>query len=340
MRYTRYIFIILFFALNFQIIAQDFTLSQSQAETVKTQASELLESYEMSLNNLGDPITTVQEKNYFLTDIIDNVFEGEDVLIYNDLDPEGLESKDLTARVYLNNIITKYNKGLQFIFSDIKISEPFYLDENSFFVKIELASNLDGIHIEQPVNTFEALDFYLKFTIDELYNITPPKIYSITSHRENLDQFSAVAIDQGPNVFDFSFINPSQGVKFRRGKEYRITWKGNPREIPVGLELYQNKKLVYTINPVIIGNLFTWNIPSDMKLGKGYQIKITNLKNKENSEFSSVFRIKRKVPLGLKIAGIAALGGAVWYIVTEEPFASDEPEENLLPEPPGVPSGP
>ena len=337
MGYYRYIFIIVLFAFQYQAKAQDFTLSQSQAETAASQAADLLESYEMSLNNLGDPLTTVQEKNYFLTDIISNIFESEDVLIYNDLDPEDLESKDLTARVYLNNIITKYNKGLRFIFSDVKISEPFYLDENSFFVKIELASNLDGIHIEQPINTFEALDFYLKYTIDELYNIAPPKIYSITNHRENLDQFSPVTIDQGPNLFNFSFINPSKGVKFRRGKEYRITWKGNPREIPVGLELYLDKKLVYTINPVIIGNQFSWNIPSDIKLGKGYQIKITNLKNKDNSEYSSVFSIKRKVPLGLKIAGIAALGGAVWYVVTEEPFSSENSEAVLLPEPPGVP---
>src|SRR5690606_35028757 len=255
---TQYICIVLLFLLQFHASAQDFTLSRSQAETIKSQASELLESYEMSLNNLGDPLTTVQEKNYFLTDILSNVVEGEDVLIYNDLDPEGLESKDLTARVYLNNIITKYNKGLRIIFSDVKVSDPFYLDGNSFFIKIELASNLDGVHIEQPINTFQPLNFYLKYSIDELYNINPPKIYSITTHRENINQFTPVVIDQGPNVFNLSFINPSQGVTFRRGKEYRITWKGNPKEIPVGLELYKDKKLVYTINPVIIGSHFTW----------------------------------------------------------------------------------
>lgn len=339
MRYNVYIFIALFFISGFHTIAQDFTLSQSQAETIKSQASELLGNYETSLNNLGDPLTTVQEKNYFLTDIITNIFEGEEVLIYNDLDPENLESRDLTAKVYLNNIITKYNKGLQVIFSDITVSEPFYLDENSFFIKIELASNLDGIHIEQPINTFQALDIYLKYTIDALYNISSPRIYSITNHRENLTQFSPVPIDQGPNVFNFSFINPSKGVKFRRGKEYRITWKGHPKEIPVGLELYKDNKLVYTINPVIIGNYFTWNIPSDMKLGKGYQIKIINLKNKENAEMSSVFAIRRKVPLGLKITGIAAVGGIAWYVITQDPFGGNDADENLLPAPPEAPPG-
>jgi len=339
MQYTKYIFISFFFISHFQTIAQDFTLSQSQAETIREQASELLENYELSLNNLGDPVTTIQEKNYFVTDILNNIFESEDVLVFNDLDPDGLETKDLTAKVYLNNILTKYNKGLQFIFNDIKISEPFYLDENSFFIKIELASNLEGIHIEQPINTFQPLDIYLKYTIDELYNISSPKIYSITIHRENLNQFSPVVIDQGPNVFDFSFINPSKGVNFRRGKEYRITWKGNPKDIPVGLELYKDKKLIYTINPVIIGSQFTWNIPSDLKLGQDYQIKIVNLKNKENAAYSSNFSIKRKVPLGLKIAGAAVVGGAVWYVITQEPFASDNAEENVLPGPPEVPAG-
>lgn len=322
------------FCVEFSAFTQEFTLSKTQLETVNNQATELLESYETSLNNLGDPLTTVQEKNYFLTDIVENIFEGEDVLIHNDLDPDDLESKDLTVNVYLNNIIAKYNKGLQFIFSDIQISEPFYLDESSFFIKIELASNLDGIHIEQPISNFEPLDIYIKYTIDELYNISTPTIYSITSHRENLKQFTPVPIDEGDNTFNFSFENPAKGKNFRRGKEQRLAWKGNDDTVPVRLELFKGNKMLFTVNPVVVGNSYVWRIPADMNLGNDYRIQIVNLKNTDNTAISPEFSIKRKVPLGLKIAGLAGIGAIVYFVVTRE---SGEEEESLLPLPPDFP---
>src|SRR5690606_21949930 len=113
-----------------------------------------------------------------------------------DLDPDNTESPNLKVKTYLNNIITKYYKGINFNFSDIKISEPHYLDKKSFFIKVELASNQEGIHIDQPINTFEAIDLYLKYTINELYAISEPKIYSIVKHAENLNQFTPVQIDK------------------------------------------------------------------------------------------------------------------------------------------------
>lgn len=329
-------FFILF--VNFSAFSQEFSLSKSQLETVNNQAVELLESYETSLNNMGDPLTTVQEKDYFLTDIIENLFEGEDVLVYNDLDPDNLESKDLTVKVYLNNIITKYNKSLQVIFSDIKISEPFYLDKNSFFIKIELASNLDGIHIDQPISNFETLDIYIKYTIDELYNISTPTIYSITNHRENLNQFTPVPIDEGENMFNFSFVNPVKGKNFRRGKEQRLAWKGNDVTVPVRLELFKGDKMLSTINPVVVGNSYVWRIPAGMSLGNDYRIKIVNLKNDENTATSPRFSIRRKVPLGLKIVGVTGIGAIAYFVLTMD--SGDEGEDLRLPEPPVPPDFP
>lgn len=320
---------------NFSAFSQEFTLSKSQLETVNNQAAELLESYETSLNNLGDPLTTVQEKDYFLTDIIQNIFEGEDVLIHNDLDPDNSESKDLTVKVYLNNIITKYNKGLQVIFSDIKISEPFYLDKNSFFIKIELASNLDGVHIDQPISNFETLDIYIKYSIDELYNISSPTIYSITNHRENLKQFTPVPIDEGENTFNFSFVNPVKGKSFRRGKEQRLAWKGNDATDPVRLELFKGDKMLSTINPVVVGNSYVWRIPAGVSLGNDYRIKIVNLKNYDNTATSPRFSIRRKVPLGLKIVGVTGIGAIVYFVLTMD--SGDEGEDLRLPEPPVPP---
>lgn len=317
--------------------AQDFSLTSSQVETSSNQARALVLNYEIGLNNLGDSLTTVQEKTYFVADIVENIFQGEDVLVYNDLDPENVESKSLTINVYLNNIITKFYKGAHFNFNDIKISDPYYLNANSFFVKVALTSNLAGVHIDQLVNTNEAVDLYLRYTIDELYNISPPTIYSITHHRENLNQFTPVRIEQGKGTESFSFINPGTRRKFKRGKEYILEWESTNPQTPVRLELYKGNNLLFIINPVVVGNKYRWRIPSDMALGKNYKIRIVNLKNKENQQDSPQFKIKRKVPLGLKIgilAGMAAGAGYYYYFILDEETA---PKDNLLPEPPAAP---
>lgn len=316
--------------------AQDFSLTSSQVETSSNQARELIGNYEISLNNLGDSLTTVQEKTYFVADILESIFQGEDVLVYNDLDPDNTESKDITISIYLNNIITKFYKGIRFNYSDINISGPYYLGENSFFVKAELASNLEGTHIDQSINTFEAIDIYLKYAIDELYNISQPTIYSITQHRENLNQFTPVRIEQGAGIATFDFINPGKRLKFKRGKEYMLEWKSNNTQTPVRLELHKGNNLVLIINPVVVGNKFRWRVPNDMALGKNYKIRIVNLKNRENRKDSPFFRIKRKVPLGLKLGIIsgAALGAGYYFFIMEDGGSS---KDNLLPEPPSLP---
>lgn len=316
--------------------SQDFSLTTSQVETSTQQAKDLITYYETSLNNLGDSLATTQEKSYFVADMVSNIFLSEDVLIYNDLDPDRSESKDITANIYLNNIITKFHKGIYFTFSDIKISSPYYLSENSFFVKAEIASNIRGTHINRSIDAFTPIDIYIKFTINELYNISSPIIYSITSHRENLNQFSPVRIDKGDGISNFTFVTPDEGKNFRRGKTYILEWKSSQPDTPVRLELYRGNSLVFVINPVIVGNKFRWTVPSDMALGKNYKIRIVNLKNKDNRKDSPTFKIKRKVPLGLKVgilAGVAA-GAGYYFLIMDDGGSS---QEGLLPNPPGLP---
>lgn len=313
--------------------SQDFSLTATQVETSTQQANDLIIYYETSLNNLGDSLATTQEKSYFVADILQNIFLSEDVLIYNDLDPSYSESKDLTANIYLNNIITKFHKGIHFNFSDIKISNPYYLSENSFFVKAEIASNLKGTHINRPIDAFTPIDIYIKFTVDELYNIGSPMIYSITSHRENINQFTPVRIDEGEGISNFTFITPDESKNFRRGKTYLLEWKSSKPDTPVRLELYKGNSLVFVINPVIVGNKFRWTVPSDMALGKNYKIRIVNLKNKDNRKDSPIFKIKRKIPLGLKVgvlAGVAA-GAGYYFLIMDEGSPS---QEGWLPKPP------
>lgn len=314
--------------------SQDFSLTSSQVETSTQQAKDLITYYETSLNNLGDSLATTQEKSYFVADIVKNIFLSEDVLIYNDLDPDNSESKDITANRYLNNIITKFHKGIYFNFSDIKISGPYYLSENSFFVKAEIAANIKGTHIDRPIDTFTPIDIYIKFTINELFNISSPIIYSITGHRENLNLFSPVRIDQGDGISNFTFVVPNDKKNFRRGKTYTLQWKSSQKDTPVRLELYRGNSLLFVINPAVMGNKYRWTVPSDMALGKHYKIRIVNLKNNDNRKDSPTFRIKRRVPLGLKVgilAGVAA-GAGYYFLIMDD--AGSPAQDGWLPEPP------
>src|SRR5690606_13383434 len=331
-------FYLLFFCTCLGAVAQsqDFSLTSSQVETSTQQAKDLITYYETSLNNLGDSLATIQEKNYFVADIVKNIFLSEDVLIFNDLDPDNSESKDITVNRYLNNIIAKFHKGIYFNFSDIKISGPYYLNESSFFVKAEIASNINGVHIDRHIDTFTPVDIYIKFSINELFHISAPVIYSITNHRENLSLFSPVRVEQGDGICKFTFVMTNNNKSFRRGKTYTLEWKSSQKDTPVRLELYRGNSLLFVINPVILGNKYRWTVPSDMALGKNYKIRIINLKNNDNRKDSPTFKIKRRVPLGLKVgilAGVAAGAGYYFFILDDGGSSQD----GWLPDPPGPP---
>ena len=209
------------------------------------------------------------------------------------------------------------------------MSNPYYLNDKNFFIKVDLAANLEGTHIDQPVNTFEAVDLYLKFEINALYNISEPKIYSIAKHAENLDQFKPVAVHQESGSIDFTFINPGKKKKFRRGKDYVLEWEADEKT-PVRVELYRGDQSMFIINPVVAGNKLRWDIPRKLDRGRNYKIRITNLKAKDNFKDSPYFSIKRKVPTGLKLLGVGAEAGIVYYVISQ----SEETGDESLPSPP------
>src|SRR5690606_36798997 len=113
--------------------------------------------------------------------------------------------------------------------------------------------------------------------------------------------FSPVRGKQGEGISNFTFVMPSNNKSFRRGKTDTLEWKSSQKDTPVRLELYRGSSLLFVINPVILGTKYRWTVPSDMALGKNYKIRIINFKNNVIRKDSTTFKIKRRVPLGLKV---------------------------------------
>lgn len=310
--------------------SQDFTISTTQKNTMQSQAINLVRNYETGLNNLGDSLTSVNEKEYFVTDIMDRLFASHDVIIYNDLDPDNLEPDDLTAEVYLNNIVTKYSKGVNFRFTDARVSDPFYLDLNNVFVKVSIERELTGYHLNELISNVAHIDLYISFFRNPSGNFNPPAIYSISHHIDNIDQFRPVKLRKEDEVLALKVISPGETTTYRRGKGYQIVWEGNSNGRPVKLELYRGGERLGLISGRSLGVRHDWVIPLQTDVGKDYRIKLTNLNNLSNAVFSEAFTIKRKVPLWLKIIPLAGIATAGYLVLSES--GDNEPE--ILPGPP------
>lgn len=323
---------VLFFLISSQnLFSQDFTITNIQKNTMQNQAASLIRNYETGLNNLGDSLSPVNEKEYFVTDIILSIFAGDDVLIFNDLDPDELEPDDLKADVYLNNIITKYSKGANFSFKKIAISDPFYLDSTNAFIKVELERHLKGYHLDEWVNNTRELDIYISFDRLTEGNFRPPSIYSISDHIENLSQFKKVKTEQEVEVLNLSVLSPNENTEYKRGKNYQLVWRGSSNDKPVKLELYKSGKKKKVITERILGRGYNWAIPINTETGDDYQIKLTNYNNPDNAVLSKRFTIKRKIPLLLKIVPVAAIATAGILVFSDSGDSGPE----TLPGPPG-----
>lgn len=324
--------LVIFFFYSVGVSAQDFTVSTIQKNTMKNQAVNLVDNYETSLNNLGDQSLSVSEKEYFIADILETFFSDQDVMVFNDLDPNKKEPEDLKVDVYLSNIIVKFSKGVNIDFRNVKVSDPYYLDENNAFIKVEAVRHLKGFHLDSAVENSIGIDFYLKYELYGEGSFRPPSIYNISIHSENLENFNPVGSEKQDEMLEFTFINPSKSSSFKRGKSYQIIWRGNGNTKPVKLELMKDGNVIDALNARTTSRSYEWMVPVNLDLGDDYQMKISNINNNENFLLSTPFTIKRKIPLLVKIVplvGVAAVTGYLLFSPSEE-----GPKDEILPGPP------
>jgi hypothetical protein len=117
------------------------------------------------------------------------------------------------------------------------------------------------------------------------------------------------------------FINTesiNQYKVFKRGRKYNITWSGGSPQNVLNFELYRkDRKVAIFPNIANVGH-HTIEFSNHIKPGKGYVFKISDFKNKEDLVYSEPFRIKRRIPLFLKVIPLGALAYGVSLIVNQD----------------------
>ena len=123
-------------------------------------------------------------------------------------------------------------------------------------------------------------------------------------------------------------VSYPENTKLARGKQHLVSWQGTNTSENVDIQLYRNGSRITTIASTINDGFYEWDVPSSMKPGKGYSLRISSTSSSQ-SDTGEEFSIKRKIPMLLKLVPIAIITPVVISILDEDP----EPPK-LLPTPP------
>lgn len=97
---------------------------------------------------------------------------------------------------------------------------------------------------------------------------------------------------------------------YKRGNTYDITWKAGGTNA-IHIELYKGSQRINGELNHPNNGAFSMSFPSGLKPGKDYRIKITDSKNAEDIVYTGYFKVTPKIPVVLKVVGVAVIVGAV-----------------------------
>jgi hypothetical protein len=115
----------------------------------------------------------------------------------------------------------------------------------------------------------------------------------------------------------------------KRGKPYILTWTGGSRQNILNFELYRDNQKIWAQPPVANTGSHEIVIPTSVKPGTNYRFKITDTKNKDEIVNTGLFKIKRKIPLGMKIVPLLVAGGVIYWLSQND--KTDEIADPLVP---------
>jgi hypothetical protein len=111
---------------------------------------------------------------------------------------------------------------------------------------------------------------------------------------------------------------------FKHGKNYPLNWSSGNLSGQVNIELFNSsEERIWGENNVPNVGKFDWYIPGNVKKGKNYRLKFTNVKDRNDVVYSPSFIIKPKIPLAAKIAGLAILAVGVELIISQKSKTSE-----------------
>jgi hypothetical protein len=106
--------------------------------------------------------------------------------------------------------------------------------------------------------------------------------------------------------------------KVRRGVDYNITWSGGTPQNILTIDLYRgDRKITSYPNIANVGH-YKLVIPHAAKAGKNYRLTVRDSKNKDEVVHSNSFRVRRRVPLVLKVIPLVAMAGVVYFLAPQE----------------------
>jgi hypothetical protein len=104
----------------------------------------------------------------------------------------------------------------------------------------------------------------------------------------------------------------------------------------LNFDLYNGEKKVHTFPNLANVGHYSFEFPPHIKPNKNYRFRISDTKNKEEVIYTEPFKIKRKIPLLLKVIPTLAIGYAAYFFLQG---GKEAPGDNGLadPPPPGFP---
>ena len=103
----------------------------------------------------------------------------------------------------------------------------------------------------------------------------------------------------------------------KRGKPYTFNWAGGRGDNVLRFELYQGdrKASVFEERPNVGSTSLV--IPTDVKPGKDYRFRVSDVRNRDEIVYTGTFNVKRKIPLLMKIGMFLGIAGGTYFLIPE-----------------------
>jgi Ser-Thr-rich glycosyl-phosphatidyl-inositol-anchored membrane family len=96
--------------------------------------------------------------------------------------------------------------------------------------------------------------------------------------------------------------------KFKRLRNYKITWTGGRDNSVLNFDLYRGEKKITSFPNIANVGQFTLKFDANVRPGKNYKLKVSDAKNKDDVVWTDTFKIRRKTPLLLKVLPLFGVG--------------------------------